>query len=144
MWENVKRNSPAATKASTEPQPGDGPRRRRPWARAAACSGTWGLEELPSTGIRAGAVWSWRMGPVIWTHVGAVLGEMQPVGSKRIINLGWMTSCGRDSRLEQGQRMIMKERHRWSVMDWLQSPFPIPLFCLETGVTKWFKGGRWF
>ena len=33
-------------------------------------------------------------------------------GSKHIINLGWMTSCGRDSRLEQGQRMIMKERHR--------------------------------
>lgn len=36
---------------------------------------------------------------------------MQLVGSMYIINLEWITLCGRDSRMEQGQRMIMKERH---------------------------------
>lgn len=49
-----KRNSPAASKASAEPQPVD----RKPWARAAACSGAGGLEELPFIGICASIVWS--------------------------------------------------------------------------------------
>lgn len=34
------------------------------------------------------------MGPVVWSHVGAVIGVLQPVGSPRGIRLGRTASMG--------------------------------------------------
>jgi len=54
---------------------------------------------IPQWGRRAGgAMWSsaWRMGMVIRSHVGVVLGELLPVGSPHRISSGRTASCGRN------------------------------------------------
>lgn len=51
------------------------------------------------------------MGPVVWRHVRAVLGELQPVGSPCVVSLGRMESCEGDPTLEQVQRVTIKEQH---------------------------------
>lgn len=54
-----------------------------PWRRAHGREG--GLGELLPKGIHAA--------PVIWCHVGTVLGELQPVGRSHKISLGRKAFC---------------------------------------------------
>jgi len=57
------------------------------------------------------------MAPIIWTHIGAALEKLQPMGSPCRITMGTAASRGRDPMLEQGQRVSMKEGQRENIMD---------------------------
>lgn len=72
------------------------------------------------------AVCSWRMDPMIRTHVGAVLERLLPVGSPCRI-CPWRTaSYGREATLEQGKLVKRKKEWQWwSITDWPQPPFPL-------------------
>jgi len=58
------------------------------------------------------------MSSMVQSHTGAILEELQPLGSHpRRIRSGRTAACGRDATLEQGQRATMKEQQRQSIMD---------------------------
>lgn len=81
--------------------------------------------------------------PMVLSHFGAVLEELQPMGGQRRISLGSMASCGRDPMLEQGQRATTEEQQRQSVMD---HPQPLlPCAAQRSRVEEgWRQVGRQF
>lgn len=80
-------------------------------------------------------------GPVTpWEeHTETDLEELQPCGRDLCWRRVWrIISCGRPLTLEQEKSMRRKEQHRWSVTNWLQPPFHIPLchFGREEGAEE--------
>ena len=49
---------------------------------------------------------------MVQTRAGEELEELQPVGSPHRISMGRIASHGRDTMLEQGQRVTVKEQQR--------------------------------
>lgn len=84
-----------------------------------------------------------RLYPVVQTHAEALLEELQFVGSPCWISSGRVASCGRDSMLEQ-KSIKMKEHQWWSIMDWPQPSFLVPLHLLGEQGRKGWMGGKVF
>lgn len=64
------------------------------------------------------------MGPVVWRHVRAALGERQPVGSPCVVSLGRMESCEGNPTLEQ-----VKESDREGAADMSYGLTTAPIAC---------------
>lgn len=77
--------------------------------------------------------------PVVQTHIGTVLEELQSVGSPFGKSFGRTASCGRDPMLEQGKRVKMKEQQM--MKHYVLTVMPIPL-CHSGGGGKKFGQGR--
>lgn len=110
-----ERSSPAATKVSAREgqevfqvwsrsslQPRKGPQRSRaapgsPWVPHGALQ-PW---RSPWCESRVGS--AWRVGPMVWSCTGAMVGELQPVGSMCGISLGRTASGGRDLTWSSGR-----------------------------------------
>lgn len=83
------------------------------------------MEQAVPMGIFTGTVRSWRMSPVVWTHIGAVVGELQPLWSPCRISLGRTASHGRNLTRSRG-RVTMEEWQKHRFTGWLWPLFSSP------------------
>lgn len=97
----------------------------------------WGKKAGGAASV--GTVWDsvWRVGPAVQSHVGAVLGELQPMESPG-------DQFRKNETVGTGLRVTMEGQQRWSIMDSPQPPFPIILSCVTGKGRRGWMSARYF